>query len=487
MADYYPLIARAIAALDPAASGESRRALYERARAALIAQLRSVQPALSESEIVRERLGLEEAVRKVESETAQRARDASRLGGRSGLSAVDAFRRAKASPPSPVRSFPDITADLSELGRAEAQADKSARASSSVQQKKYPDSLQTRDKLEVQAARAKLERERSAEKENLERRSDIEPAIREQDELRRQREELEAARVQKERSASLARAQLAKVASPAPLLAADGRLDAGANSIYDEPGNSDDLPTLPIRQRAIIKSILSDLPGNSPRYLKTTLQSYDDELKVRGAQPILGLLKDMFEIIAAAVGDPVAQQEWLAPGLQKAFEKVAENHRTLVSHFPLDPEREEVYAQTLVEEGEASGHSLSGPFQQVAQAAQDANRAGLATDDFLKVVDKMAEFATIISTLPHSRPPSATVARDSEFDAHAVVVHREDRIGAIGQPVSAKKRILLSGLGFFERVYNLINSTVTIAATPEGLSFVNQLRESIAALVNFLR
>ncbi|MCJ9736483.1 hypothetical protein MOV75_40850, partial [Bradyrhizobium sp. PRIMUS42] len=81
MADYYPLIARAIAALDPNAPGESRRALYERARTALIAQLRSVQPPLSESEITRERLSLEEAVRKVESEAAQRAREASRPGG----------------------------------------------------------------------------------------------------------------------------------------------------------------------------------------------------------------------------------------------------------------------------------------------------------------------------------------------------------------------------------------------------------------------
>ncbi len=80
MADYYPLIARAIAGLDPSAPGESRRALYERARAALIAQLRSVDPPLSESEITRERLSLEEAVRKVESEAAQRARDATRSG-----------------------------------------------------------------------------------------------------------------------------------------------------------------------------------------------------------------------------------------------------------------------------------------------------------------------------------------------------------------------------------------------------------------------
>src|SRR5580692_4398498 len=91
MADYYPLIARAIAGLDPSAPGESRRALYERARAALIAQLRGVQPPLSESEITRERLSLEEAVRKVESEAAQRAREASRGGS---ARAGDAFRAA---------------------------------------------------------------------------------------------------------------------------------------------------------------------------------------------------------------------------------------------------------------------------------------------------------------------------------------------------------------------------------------------------------
>src|SRR5258708_21957234 len=98
MADYYPLIARAIAGLDPNAPGESRRALYERARGALIQQLRSVQPPLSESEITRERLSLEEAVRKVESEAAQRAREATRGSAR------DSFRRA--SPPRPEGGAP---------------------------------------------------------------------------------------------------------------------------------------------------------------------------------------------------------------------------------------------------------------------------------------------------------------------------------------------------------------------------------------------
>ena len=72
MADYYPLISKAVAGLDPDAPGESRRALYERARAAL----RTINTPLTEAEITRERLALEEAVRRVEGEAAQRAGDA---------------------------------------------------------------------------------------------------------------------------------------------------------------------------------------------------------------------------------------------------------------------------------------------------------------------------------------------------------------------------------------------------------------------------
>src|SRR6266852_8340641 len=76
MADYYPLLTKAVAGLDPDSPGESRRLVYERARAALLAQLRTVNPPFTEAEIKRERLALEEAVRRVEREAARRARDA---------------------------------------------------------------------------------------------------------------------------------------------------------------------------------------------------------------------------------------------------------------------------------------------------------------------------------------------------------------------------------------------------------------------------
>src|SRR6476620_11835439 len=77
MADYYPLISRAVAGLEKN-NGENRRAVYERARAALLAQLRGVTPPLNESDITRDRLALEESIRKVEAESARQFVEASR-------------------------------------------------------------------------------------------------------------------------------------------------------------------------------------------------------------------------------------------------------------------------------------------------------------------------------------------------------------------------------------------------------------------------
>src|SRR5882724_5016870 len=75
MADYYQLITKAVAGLDPAAPSESRRALYERAHAALLAEMRTISPPFTEAEITRERLALEEAVRRVEGNSETKARD----------------------------------------------------------------------------------------------------------------------------------------------------------------------------------------------------------------------------------------------------------------------------------------------------------------------------------------------------------------------------------------------------------------------------
>lgn len=67
MADYYPLLVRALASL-PQKTAEHRKAVYDRARTALLKQLRGVDPPLPEGEIGRERQALEEAIRRSEAD-----------------------------------------------------------------------------------------------------------------------------------------------------------------------------------------------------------------------------------------------------------------------------------------------------------------------------------------------------------------------------------------------------------------------------------
>jgi hypothetical protein len=115
MADYHPLISRAVAGLEKN-TGENRRVLYERARAALVNQLRTIEPPLDESDITRERLALEEAIRKVEADAAKRTRE----------------DEPQAPRPAPLtgqglRGFRETAAEAAGLGGAAAQASRSAR------------------------------------------------------------------------------------------------------------------------------------------------------------------------------------------------------------------------------------------------------------------------------------------------------------------------------------------------------------------------
>ena len=120
MADYYPLIARAVTGLDKS-TGEARRALYERARTALVTQLRGVQPALTEADITRERLALEEAIRKVEAEAARRPRPEGPKLPRANLAPIEpgsakpASFAAPQSPPPPPPSAEVSSAETPQL------------------------------------------------------------------------------------------------------------------------------------------------------------------------------------------------------------------------------------------------------------------------------------------------------------------------------------------------------------------------------------
>jgi hypothetical protein len=152
MTDYLPLLSRAVATLDK--SPEGRRAVYDRARQALVAQLRSMNPPLAESEITRERLALEEAIRRAEMQLGktdpagrpppsatpqpqdqaaprptqpQGASPPEAPAARTPPAPASAPRPRAAEPVSGAKVVRDAVADAGQIGAATAEAARSAR------------------------------------------------------------------------------------------------------------------------------------------------------------------------------------------------------------------------------------------------------------------------------------------------------------------------------------------------------------------------
>jgi hypothetical protein len=353
--DYYPYLVEGLNSLETN-TDEARSALYDHVRNALASQLRGVEPPLSPQEITRERLALEQALLKVEAEAAQRQRE------------KEAKRRAKE--------------ERHQREEAMRKPEEERRQREEEAKRKAQDERRQRE----EDAMRKVEEERRQREEEAKRKA--------QDE-RRQREEEVKRKAEQERQPHAIRARLAEAASPAPSLTTDGRLDAGSNPVCDIPTGDDNLPLLPLRQRALIKTLLAGLPQQTPAQLKASLHNYDDELKARGVRPILGLLKDMAEIIEADLGAQNARREWLDEGMLKAFTRFAENNALFMKHCPLDPKREELYLKLSVDEDNASWRALSKRFEDVAKSTLNANKVELTTDDLLKIVDELAEFVKV--------------------------------------------------------------------------------------------
>lgn len=124
MADYRELLRKAVDAL-PENNGAARRQVYEKARSALVSQLRAINPPLPPRDITQHRLQLEDCIRQVE----QQATDAL-LGGLQQLDTDDAPveaapPEAAPEPPAPVEadtSEPEVTAPAAVTEEVEPEA-----------------------------------------------------------------------------------------------------------------------------------------------------------------------------------------------------------------------------------------------------------------------------------------------------------------------------------------------------------------------------
>lgn len=232
---------------------------------------------------------------------------------------------------------------------------------------------------------------------------------------------------------------------------ADGKLDAGANTKFDQPKYSGDLADLPATLQSFARTLANSLGRNASAFLRSSLAEYENELRVRGPRPILGPLIGQAISIAHEVytsesleasNDPatwvmIDEREW-GSGAAKLFRIFFSYHSDLIDHFPLDEEREELYRDTPIDEAAAKGDALTKPLEIMAEIIDSLHSQGMATDDIVKIIGAMKEYTAHVAAMP-SPPP-----------------------GTNPKHVSPQKRTTLNNTGVIMDFYTFLGSSASL-------------------------
>lgn len=257
------------------------------------------------------------------------------------------------------------------------------------------------------------------------------------------------------RSPKQLRKTLAKQASPEVRLL-DDKIDAGPNTLFDKPLVDMDLAELPSNLRALLKVLIGSLPDNTPLIVRNCLNGYNEHLLERGAQPIVGTVDPFAEAVRAQI---VADAGYWDAGLESLFADFLKRHELLITHFPLNPERELLVAETPIDEVKASGDVLLEPVEAVAKAMAELKLADLTTEDFDRVEEAHKAFSRDIASLPMPEPTDN---------------------------VTPKRRYVLGTIGFYERLLTALGAAAGIAATPQGQAAIAAVSAAIETFMGFI-
>ena len=260
--------------------------------------------------------------------------------------------------------------------------------------------------------------------------------------------------------------------SPQTTVTDDGRLDVQPNPTYDAPKASDELRTLPARQRAIIRALLAEVKSNtnfSP-VVAVALEDYDAEIVARGTRPMLGLLKDLHQIV---------RDEYLLQnrekyfegggGLKRTFLLFTANHKQIVAHFPLDHVREDMNRQIVIPPEITDPAEVKPRLDALDSAIREAGDEA-ATRDFQNVARIFSDELRWSTTVP---PPSGEPLSADPEDIEAQ------------KEIRRQKRAVISMRGFAGVTYRRLMDSVAISAffeTERGKAVI----EAFRALVEWL-
>jgi hypothetical protein len=256
-------------------------------------------------------------------------------------------------------------------------------------------------------------------------------------------------------------AALAASASPDVAFTASGRIDIAPNIVFDRAVLTSTLIGLPKRQRVLCQQIIQFAPGNTPPMFTGSFKIYERHLRGGVDRISPGLLEGQWQVASAYLVGPEAIA--FDVGLTKALEIFAQNHSEIVTHFPMREDRERLLSETPIDEQAAAGGALTDPIESVRQAVEAAAEADQVTPALVEHVGDLANRAEALA------PPPAPAANEPS---------------AI---VSPRRRLVLTSLGFFERLYAAVGSTASVLSTETGRALYNAAREAADALMRFIR
>ncbi|MVA22147.1 hypothetical protein GOZ94_24755 [Agrobacterium vitis] len=260
--------------------------------------------------------------------------------------------------------------------------------------------------------------------------------------------------------------EIEAVASPTAKLNSASEIDLDKNPHIDCTDDESELEDFPEIQTVQIGVILASLPGNAPKGLSFALIAYKTELEKRGARPIVGILTNQHAIIEAEYSHSEAS-EWLPSGLkQAAFPDFFRYHLLFLKHFPFIAEREKVISRINIDEAKASGEDLIKPFRAALEMAKAAQNAGVATTDVVQFMQELKQGAESLASLPNDVPfPQVSV--DERMTPAAA---------------TPKQRLIGTAIGFLERAYNLLGTTVTL-----GTASYPAFAQNLVAVLDMLK
>lgn len=228
--------------------------------------------------------------------------------------------------------------------------------------------------------------------------------------------------------------------------------------------------------QAFLTVIAESLPPNCPIVMRNCINGYAQELLVRGNRPIVNILTGMASAIVAqfwivSEGDDQQNpekwqvrhpEEWDS-GTVNLLRTFFKKHIDLITHFPLNDEREEFLKATPIDEAKASGPTLLNPIQAINELVIGLHKDGLATDNIVQIMDAHLRYARDISGLPPAvHPETSTTA------------------------VTPKRRFVLSSAGFYLHIYSILGTTVSFAESKQVAALMVQLYAAAQALLGFI-